>query len=86
MLNICFWHEIVEDTNKNTFYQCAFCHHVFPTEADFRTKAFEQETPEYDDNGKIVEGFSKQTWPDNTATEDISWCPFCGGTISWENA
>lgn len=78
----CFWHSIVEGVEDNTFLQCPTCKHVFPTEANFRKEAFDLETQEYDDNGKIVEGFSKQTWPDGTETKDIKWCPLCGGELS----
>lgn len=75
----CFWHSVIEETNDETFRRCPTCKHVYQKEADLRREAFALETPEYDDNGKIVEGFSKQTWPDNTETKDILWCPFCGG-------
>lgn len=78
----CFWHSVVEEINEETFRKCSTCKHVYQKEADLRREAFALETPEYDDNGKIVEGFSKQTWPDDTKTEDIKWCPFCGVQFS----
>jgi hypothetical protein len=80
----CFWHGTEEQVNQKTFLQCEFCAHVFQTEEIFRKEALALQTPEYDDNGKEIEGFYKQTWPDDTKTKDIHWCPFCGGVITWK--
>ncbi len=82
MSNVCFWHAVEEEITKKSFLQCPTCKHVFEKESDFRREAFALVSEEYDDNGKVVEGFSKQTWPDDTATKDITWCPFCGGRIN----
>lgn len=79
---VCFWHGVTEEVSEKSFKQCRTCKHVFKTEADFRREAFALVTPEYDDNGKVVEGFSKQTWPDDTESKDILWCPFCGGEFN----
>jgi hypothetical protein len=75
----CFWHGIEEQVDEKSYKPCATCKHVFQTEAEFRREAFALVTPEYDDNGKPIEGFDKQTWPDDTPSDEILWCPFCGG-------
>lgn len=77
----CFWHGVVEPFTEESYKQCSTCHHVYQTEVDFRQKAFELETPEYDDNGKEIEGFSKPMWPEDTPLEDITFCSFCGDTF-----
>lgn len=74
----CFWHKVVEPATDKSYKQCRTCGHVFDTEADFRREVFCLETPEYDDNGKAIEGFSKPTWPEGIKLEDVLWCPFCG--------
>lgn len=77
----CFWHDVVEPFTKGSYKKCGACKHVYQTEADFRKAVFELETPEYDDNGKEIEGFSKPTWPEGTPLENVTWCPSCGDTF-----